>query len=81
MVRSNEIDMSDSRYSMTDDGLMIKSTSSKDVGTYECMVKKENVELKSRPAKIILEPDVAGCKYINCGNSPSLVRAYGAHTK
>jgi len=74
--------MSDSRYSMTDDGLMIKSTSSKDVGTYECMVKKENVELKSRPAKIILEPDVAGCKYISCRNSLSLVvGAYGAHTK
>lgn len=49
---------------MTDDGLMIKSTSLKDVGTYECMVKKENIELKSRPAKIILEPDVSGCKYI-----------------
>lgn len=54
--------MSDSRYSMTDDGLMIKSASLKDVGTYECMVKKENVELKSRPAKIILEPDASGCK-------------------
>ncbi|XP_008185071.1 LOW QUALITY PROTEIN: peroxidasin [Acyrthosiphon pisum] len=52
---NNEIDMTDSRYSMTNDGLMIKSASLKDVGTYECMVKKENVELKSRPAKIILE--------------------------
>lgn len=58
--------MSDTRYSMTDDGLMIKSTSLKDVGTYECMVKKENVELKSRPAKIILEPDVSGCKFLFC---------------
>lgn len=47
---------------MTDDGLMIKSTSLKDVGTYECMVKKENIELRSRPAKITLEPDVTGCK-------------------
>lgn len=47
---------------MTDDGLMIRSTSSKDVGTYECMVKKENIELKSRPAKIILEPDASGCE-------------------
>lgn len=56
---SNEIDMNDSRYSMTDDGLMIKSTSSKDVGTYVCMVKKENTELKSRSAKITLEPDVS----------------------
>lgn len=62
-VHSNEIDMSDSRYSMTDDGLMIKSTSLKDVGTYECMVKKENIELKSRPAKITLEPDASGCEY------------------
>ncbi|XP_025414853.1 peroxidasin homolog [Sipha flava] len=56
---NNEIDMNDSRYSMTDDGLMIRSTSLKDVGTYECMVIKENVELKSRPAKIILEPSVS----------------------
>lgn len=56
--------MSDSRYSMTDDGLMIKSASLKDVGTYECMVKKDNAELKSRPAKIILESHVSGCKYI-----------------
>jgi len=64
-VSSNEIDMSDSRYSMTNDGLMIKSTSLKDVGTYECMVKKENVELKSRPAKIILESNApTGCKCI-----------------
>lgn len=55
--------MTDSKYSMTDDGLMIKSTSLKDVGTYECTVKKDNVELKSRPAKFILEPDVTGCKY------------------
>lgn len=47
---------------MTDDGLMIKSTSAKDVGTYECMVKKENIELRSRPAKITLESDVTGCK-------------------
>lgn len=54
--------MTDTRYSMTDDGLMIKSTSPKDVGTYECMVKKENIELKSRPAKIILEPDASGCE-------------------
>jgi hypothetical protein len=49
---------------MTDDGLMIRSTSLKDVGTYECMVIKENVELKSRPAKIILEPSVSNCKYM-----------------
>lgn len=49
---------------MTDDGLMIKSASLKDVGTYECMVKKDNAELKSRPAKIILESHVSGCKYI-----------------
>lgn len=49
---------------MTDDGLMIRSTSLKDVGTYECMVIKENVELKSRPAKIILEPSMSNCKYM-----------------
>lgn len=64
-THSNEIDMTDNKYSMTDDGLMIKSTSLKDVGTYECMVKKEDVELKSRPARIILEPDVSGCEYIH----------------
>ncbi|XP_050432514.1 peroxidasin [Adelges cooleyi] len=57
---NNEIDMNDSRYSVTDHGLMIKSTTAQDLGTYECMVKKQNVELKSRPAKIIVEPSVSG---------------------
>ncbi|XP_050539953.1 peroxidasin isoform X2 [Daktulosphaira vitifoliae] len=55
----NEIDMKDSKYSMTDHGLMVKSTSTQDVGIYECMIKKHSIELKSKPAKMVLESSVS----------------------
>lgn len=55
--------MKDSKYSMMDNGLMIKSTSTKDVGIYECMLKKHSVELKSKPAKMVLKYSESGCEY------------------
>ncbi|KAL1130925.1 hypothetical protein AAG570_012166 [Ranatra chinensis] len=53
MLNSNEIDVSDPKYSLRPDGsLVIAPMTDTDVGVYECMAKSPYGEIKSRGAKI-----------------------------
>lgn len=54
MLNSNEIDTSDPKYSVKDDGsLVVSSMTDKDMGIYECMVKSPYGVSKSQAAKTL----------------------------
>lgn len=54
MLNSNEIDSSNPKYTVQDDGtLVVSSTSEADLGIYECMAKSPYGISKSKPAKIV----------------------------
>ncbi|KAL3275369.1 hypothetical protein HHI36_020136 [Cryptolaemus montrouzieri] len=54
MRNEKEIDMSNHKYSMMEDGsLMIKNANLEDKGFYECLAKNYDGKVKSRPARMV----------------------------